>query len=304
MSMELTVLGCNSALPTSYRNPSAQILTVSGRTFLIDCGEGTQFQLRKLHINFMRIDYIFISHIHGDHIFGLLGLISTMSLLNRSTPLEIFADAAYEDLFNRQIAFFCENLTFPIIYHPLAVDKPHVILNIKGVQVQTVPLVHRVPTNGFIFREQAKAPNIRKSAICKYGLSIADIVSIKDGKPYFDSVTGEEVDRRELVIEAEEPKSYAYISDTAYLPSIVEQVKGVSLLYHEATFADDNAELAGKTYHSTAKQAATIARDAGVGKLLIGHYSSRYKETDVLEQEAQSVFQDTTAVYDGYSLVF
>lgn len=301
--MELTILGCNSALPTSYRNPSAQILTVSGRIFLIDCGEGTQFQLRKMHVNFMRINHIFISHLHGDHLFGLIGLISTMSLLNRTTPIEIFADPALEPMLRSQIDFFCDNLTFQVLFRPLRFDRPELLLNIKGASVQSVPLRHRVPTCGFIFREQKKEPNIRKSAICKYGLRIVDIVSIKSGHPFRDE-TGEIVPRSELVVEPPEPKSYAYISDTVYTPEIIPTIQGVSLLYHEATFAGDKEDLARKTLHSTATQAATIARDAAVGKLLIGHFSSRYRETDELEAEAQAIFPASTAVYDGFKIVF
>lgn len=303
MPLELTILGCNSALPTSYRNPSAQILSVSGRMFLIDCGEGTQFQIRKMHINFMRINHIFISHLHGDHLFGLIGLISTMSLLNRSTPLEIFADERLKPLLQQQIDFFCDNLSFEIIYHSLNFESPEIILNIKGVLVQSIPLSHRVPTCGFIFREQTKEANIRKNAIYKYGLTVADIVSIKNGKPFFD-VNGDEIPREELVSEPPIPKSYAYISDTAFKPDIVPYIKNVSLLYHETTFANDNLLLAKKTLHSTTIQAAIIAKMAEVGKLLIGHFSSRYKETDELEVEAQSTFPNTTAVFDGFKIVF
>lgn len=303
MSMELTVLGCNSALPTSLRNPSAQILTVSGRTFLIDCGEGTQFQLRKMHINFMRIEAVFISHLHGDHMFGLIGLLSTMSLLNRTAPLTVFADPQLEPLIRPHIDFFIDKISFELTFKPLRFDKPEVILNIKGVIVRTIPLRHRVPTCGFVFQEQQKEPNIRKPAIYKYGLTIADIVSIKSGRPFFD-IDGTEVPRSELVTDVQTPHSYAYISDTSFLPEIVSHIYGVSLLYHEATFGEDNALLAKKTQHSTAVQAATIANLANAGKLLIGHFSSRYKETDCLEQEAQSVFPNSSAVFDGYTIVF
>lgn len=303
MSMELSILGCNSAIPTSYRNPSAQVLSVSGRIFLIDCGEGTQFQLRKMHVNFMRINHVFISHLHGDHVFGLIGLISTMSLLGRSTKLTIFAHEQLEGILRPQLDFFCDNISFEVEILPLNFDRAEVILNIKGVQVTSVPLKHRLPTCGFVFREQPKEPNIVKNAIYKYGLSIADIVSIKNGKPFFDE-NGEEVPRKELVIASPLPKSYAYISDTSYCPDVIPNIKGVSLLYHEATFGEDNIELAKKTLHSTAKQAAMIAKQAGVGKLLIGHFSSRYRETDELEAEAQSVFPMTMAVWDGLELVF
>ncbi len=301
--MELTVLGCNSAIPTSYRNPSAQILSVSGRIFLIDCGEGTQFQLRKMHINFMRINHIFISHLHGDHVFGLIGLLSTMSLLHRSTPLDIFADPDLEPQLNAQLAFYCDNIGYQINFHPLRFDSPQTILNIKGVSVQSIPLRHRVPTCGFVFREQPKEANIRKDAIYKYGLRIVDIASIKSGRPFFDE-NGEEIDRKLLVTEPPAPHSYAYISDTQYLPDIAQHIQGVSLLYHEATFASDNGELAQKTMHSTAAQAAQIAQMAGAGNLLIGHFSSRYHETEELEKEAQSVFPYSTAVYDGFKIVF
>ncbi len=303
MSMELTVLGCNSALPTSQRNPSAQILNVSGRTFLIDCGEGTQFQIRRAHINFMRIEYIFISHTHGDHTFGLIGLLSTMSLMNRTSPLTIFCDPRLEEMLKPQINFFIDNLSFELHFSPLRFDKPEIILNIKGVVVHSIPLKHRVPTCGFVFKEQTKEPNIKKQAIYKYGLTIADIVSIKGGKKYFD-IDGSEVPRSELVTEPPAPLSYAYISDTAFMPEIVAHIHGASLLYHEATFAEDNALLAQKTLHSTAIQAATIARLANVGKLLLGHFSSRYKDTDVIEAEAQTVFADSTAVFDGFKILF
>lgn len=301
--MELTVLGCNSALPTSTRNPSAQILSVSGRIFLIDCGEGTQFQLRKMHINFMRINHIFISHLHGDHLFGLIGLISTMSLLNRSTPLVIFADERLEPMLRQQVEFFCDNLSYAIEFRPLNFDTPQVILNIKGVMVQSVPLKHRQPTCGFIFREQPKEANIRRDAICRFGLSFVDMAAIKAGKPFFD-INGDEVPRSELVVEPPVPKSYAYISDTSYQPDIVPLIRNVSLLYHEATFGEEHIALARKTLHSTAAQAATIARMAEVSKLLIGHFSSRYRETDDLEQEAQNIFANTTAVFDGFKIVF
>lgn len=302
--MELTILGCNSALPISDRMPSAQVLTVGGRVFLIDCAEGTQFQLRKMHINFMRIDFVCISHLHGDHVFGLIGLISTMSLLNRTTPLTIIADPQYEEMLNKQIEFFCDNISFEISFIPLHYELPQIVLNIKGVSVQSVPLKHRIPTCGFVFREQPKEPNIRKNAIFKYGLTIADIVNIKNGRPWIDPTTGNVVPKELLVIDPPQPKSYAYISDTAYKPDIVPYIDGISLLYHESTFAQDNEELAKKTNHSTARQAATIANRAHVGRLLLGHYSSRYRETDIFEQEAQAVFPNTTAVYDGFTLVF
>ena len=270
---------------------------------MIDCGEGTQFQLRKLHINFMRIEGIFISHMHGDHMFGLLGLLSTMTLFNRTTPLTIYGHPDLEKFLKPQIDYFCDKIPFELNFYALRYDKPEVIQGIKGVYVKSIPLRHRVPTCGFLFREQPKEPNIKKSAICKYGLSIADIVSIKNGHAYRD-VNGEIIPREELVKDAPETLSYAYISDTQYTPEVAEETKDVSLLFHEATFTNDLAELAMKTMHSTARQAAMFAKLAGAKKLLLGHFSSRYTETDILENEAKEIFPDATAVYDGFKIIF
>ncbi len=301
--MELTILGCNAAIPTPTRNPSAQVLIANGHQFLIDCGEGTQFQLRKLHISLMRIEAIFLSHMHGDHVFGLIGLISTMSLYNRTSPLLLVGPPDLQDFLLPLIDRFCDNLSFKISFHNLRFDKPEVIHEIKSLNVKSIPLRHRVPTCGYLFRELPKEPNIKKAAIYKYGLSIADIVSIKNGHPLLDP-TGQEIPRDELVKDAPPPKSFAYISDTAYLPNLHNEVTGVSLLYHEATFMSDLADLAAKTLHSTARQAAMVAKAANAGKLIIGHFSSRYDETDTLEAEAQQLFPDTTAVYDGFKIVF
>lgn len=298
MSIEVSILGCNSALPTSERHPSAQIVTLSGRTFLIDCGEGTQFMLRRMKVNFMRISHVFISHLHGDHVFGLLGLISTMSLLNRKARLEIFAHPKLEELMRPHLDFFCDRLTYEVVFHPLQTDGTHVIYSDKALSVESIALKHRLPTCGFIFRESRRRPNMRKDAIARYGLGISDIARILEGCEYKDS-EGNTVDRSLLLTEAPEPASYAYCSDTQYMPDLAGRLRGVDTLYHEATFADDQAALAKATMHSTARQAATVARDAGVRRLLIGHYSSRYHDTDLLRDEARSVFADTIAVADG-----
>lgn len=301
--MELTILGCNSATPTTVRNPSAQVLNVGGHLMLIDCGEGTQFQLRKMHINFMRIDHIFISHLHGDHVFGLIGLLSTMSLHNRSTQLTIFAPPELETSLRPQIELYCDNISFGLTFRHLRFDRPEVLGEVKHCHVRSIPLRHRVPTCGFLFRELPKTPNLRKDAIYKYGLTIADIVSIKDGHPY-QTPEGEPVPRKELVTEAAPPVSYAYLSDTACLPALANEVRGVDVLFHEATFLSDLEDLAQKTLHSTARQAAEVAKAAGAKKLLLGHFSSRYEDTAPFEQEAATIFPEVTAVYDGYKLVF
>lgn len=301
--MELTILGCNSATPTISRFPSSQVLSIAGHLFLIDCGEGAQFQMRKLHVNIMRIEAVFISHNHGDHVFGLIGLLSTMSLLSRSAPLSIYAPPEVETIMKPLIETYCDNISFVVTFHKLRFDKPEVLQGINSAFVKSIPLRHRVDTCGFFFQEKAKEPNIKKSAIYKYGLSIADIVSVKNGHPLYDA-NGDEIPRDELVKEAPAPRSYAYISDTSYLPSIAKEIEGVSLLYHEATFLSDLAEMAIKTLHSTPRQAAQIAKECNAGKLLLGHFSSRYDNTDAFEDEARQVFPDSTAVYDGFKIVF
>ena len=301
--MELTILGCNAASPTISRFPSSQVLSIAGRLFLIDCGEGAQFQMRKLHVNIMRIEAVFISHNHGDHVFGLIGLLSTMSLLSRSAPLSIFAPPEMEDIMRPLISTYCDNISFVITFHKLRFDKPEILQGINCALVKSIPLRHRVNTCGFFFQERAKEPSIKKSAIYKYGLSIADMVSVKNGHKLFD-VNGDEIPREELVKEAPAPRSYAYISDTSYLPAIAGEIEGVSLLYHESTFLSDLSELAAKTLHSTPRQAAMIAKEAHAGKLILGHFSSRYDNTDAFEDEAQQIFPDSTAVYDGFKIVF
>lgn len=303
MSFTLTVLGSNSALPTSQRHPSAQILRVSERFFLIDCGEGTQFQLRRFHINFTRINHIFISHLHGDHLFGLIGLISTLGLLNRKVDLHIYAHKALEELMVPHLNFFCSEMTFKIHFHHLNPKEREVILVDKHITVESFPLAHRVPSCGFLFREKPKQPNILKEAIVQYNLSIRDIARIKNGEPFLDAC-GVEVDRSNLVIEPQKPKSFAYCSDTRFTRRTVEYVKGVDLLYHEATFTHELKDLAKSSQHTTALQAATIAKEADVGRLLVGHFSSRYRDVTIFETEASAVFPNTTAVYDGFSCDF
>ncbi len=298
MSFSVTVLGSNSALPTSERYPTAQILTVSERFFLIDCGEGTQMQLRKCRINLSKINHIFISHLHGDHVFGLIGLISTFSLLGRRGALHIYAHPDLEKIMAPQLAYFCADLSYFIQYHHLNFDSKEVIYEDKRVIVESFPLSHRVPTCGFLFREKPKEPNVRKEAIFKYGLSIREIVAIKNRQPYFDD-QGNLVPFENLIIEPLQPRSYAFCSDTKYFRRIIPHIEGVSVLYHEATFMHELKALAKSSGHTTAHQAATIAKDAQVGKLLLGHFSSRYKSLKPLLEEAQAVFSNAELVKDG-----
>jgi len=298
MSLSLTILGSNSALPTSDRYPTAQILNVSERFFLIDCGEGTQMQLRRNKINFSKINHIFLSHLHGDHIFGLMGLISTFGLLGRRKALIIHAHEDLKGLLKPHLDYFCTDLPYQLVFEDLTYDEPRIIYEDKKVVVESFPLSHRVPTCGFKFSEKPKQPNIRKEAIEKYNLTVPEIVAIKNGEDFIGE-DGQVVDVAQLVMPGPKPLSYAFCSDTRYHRRIIPIVKGVDLLYHEATFLHELKDLAKRTSHTTAKQAATIARDAEVGKLLLGHFSSRYKDLKPFEVEARAVFAKTILVDDN-----
>jgi len=298
MTFSVTILGSNSALPTTKRYPTAQVLNVSERFFLIDCGEGTQLQLRSNKIKFSRINNIFISHLHGDHVFGLIGLISTFGLLGRTNDLHIYAHSDLEKILQPQIDYFCNDLRFELVFHHLNPREPELIFEDKNLEVTSFPLKHRVPTCGFLFREKQKQPNIIKEAISEFNLGIADIVKIKKGEPFYDG-SGNPVDPDKLIIPPPVPRSYAFCSDTGYNPAMIPVIKDVNLLYHESTFADEHIDLAKKTTHSTARQAATIAKEANAGKLILGHFSSRYDDLSILEKEAREVFQETYLVNDG-----
>lgn len=298
MSFNVTILGSNSALPTSDRYPTAQILRVSERFFLIDCGEGTQMQLRKNKINFSKIHHVFLSHLHGDHIFGLLGFISTMGLLGRNRKLTIHAHSDLKILMKPQLDYFCDDLPYEIEFKDLTYNEPTVIYEDKRVEVQSFPLSHRIPTCGFLFREKQKEPNIRKEAIFRYDLSIKEIVAIKRGEPFIGE-DGLVVPDKELIIPAPKARSYAFCSDTKYYRKIIPVIGGVDLLYHEATFLHDLKALAKSSSHSTARQAAIIARDAGVGQLLLGHFSSRYRDLKPFKEEAKAIFANVELARDN-----
>ena len=296
---QLTILGTSSALPTSNRYPTAQVLHVSGRFFLIDCGEGTQTQMRKYNIGFSKINHIFITHLHGDHIFGLIGLISTMVLLGRKNDLHIFSASEIQKYLNPQIQFlYAEVIPFRIVFHPLNFRKEQTIYEDKKVTVFSFPLSHRIPTCGFRFEEKPKLPNLIPEKIEEYQIPIRDRQRIKEGGD-FVTEDGRIIPHTELIINKHPARSFAFCSDTRFDESYIASVRNVDLLYHEATFAEDNQKLATETYHSTGKDAATIAKNAGVGKLIIGHFSSRYKDHTIILKEAQCVFPNTEAISEG-----
>ena len=302
MDFTLTVLGTASAKPTTGRYQSAQVLTVHGRSFLIDCGEGVQRRLQENHVSPMRIDSVFISHIHGDHVFGLPGLLSTMGLLSRTQPLNVYAPSNFGPLLKFFLSYYGEGLAFEIRHIPLNMKGPEVIYHTKSLEVSAFPLNHGIETFGFLFREKEPAYNVRKWKIGEYGLSLAEIAAVKRGEDVVREMpdgTIQTLPLDELGYKPFVPRSYAYCSDTAPFPEEAGWVAGVDLLYHEATYPREFADLAAARHHSTTEQAARCALEAGVGKLIIGHYTSRVNDSGVFEAECRTVFPESYAASDG-----
>lgn len=291
-SFKVHILGCGSALPTLQHYASSQIVEFRDKCFMIDCGEGSQMQVRHTHIHFSKIQAVFISHIHGDHCFGLIGMISTFGMLGRTAPLHIYAPAELESILNAQVELFCTGLEYNIVFHAVDTTERVVVYEDRSLIVETIPLEHRVPCCGFIFREKPALPHIRRDMIDFYNIPISQINNIKAGAGW-TTPDGDFVPHERLTVPADAPRSYAYCSDTHYLPHLHELIKGVSTLYHESTYAEDNIEKARIYHHSTAAQAAMVARDANVGKLLLGHYSSRYRDESVLLDEAKAIFPNS-----------
>ena len=298
--MELTVLGTSSALPTSERYQSAHVLNVHERFYLIDCGEGTQIQLRKNRIRFGKIDDIFISHLHGDHVFGIYGLLSSLNLMGREVPLRLYAPDGFEKILRSHLEDFGIVLNYPVEIISLKGDKIRVIHEDKYLDVFAFPLEHRVPTYGFLFKEKKKDRQMIKECIAKYKIPVVRIPAIKKGRDFITE-DGTVIANQELTLPPPEPLSYAYCSDTMYFSKLATFIKDVTLLYHEATYDVNMNELASITGHSTTRDAARTAKDANAGKLLIGHFSSRYKNVDHLVEEARELFKATYPAEDGKS---
>ena len=295
MSFELTILGSSSALPTSKRSTAAHLLNMNERFFLIDCGEGTQMQLRRYKLSPARINHIFISHLHGDHVFGLFGLLSSLGLMGRKAPLSLYGPHALQEMMETHLGFF-GSLPFRVQY-PECRNREVVYEDSKN-RVVAVSLNHRTETFGYLFREKPRLLNVDKLKIEQYGLGVEDIKFIKQGKDHQLS-DGTLIPNRELTLPPYRQRSYAYISDTTYLKDLAAVIGDVDLLFHEATFLEKDAGLAGQTFHSTAHQAASFAKEAGAGKLLIGHLSTRYKDEGMFLDEARKVFPETVLVNDG-----
>ena len=299
MSIALTILGCHSATPRKNAFPTSQYLEINNSHFLIDCGEGTQRQMRKYKVGFSKINHIFITHLHGDHFYGLVGLLATFGILNREKELHIYGPKGIKEVTLLQLRVSQSHAKYKMIFHELTSKESELIFEDDKVSVTTIPLNHRVYTNGYLFTEKQKPRKLNMLNISGYpDIDKADYLNIKAGK---DVVlpSGEIVSNLELTIPADKPLSFAFCSDTSYKPDIVPIIKDVDLLYHEATFLADREDLAKKTKHATTKQAAEIAKQANAKQLIIGHYSGRYKDINVFKAEAQEIFKNTNLAEPG-----
>ena len=288
----LTILGCGSALPTRKNFPSAQLLELRDKQYLIDCGEGTQIRMRQMGVKTARLGHIFISHLHGDHCFGMIGMISSFGMLNRTADLHIHAQPDLEKILKPQLMYFCQDLPFDVIFHNINPRKNEMIYEDRSIQVFTIPLKHRVPCCGFLFEEKPRDRHIIREMIDFYHIPTWRIPKIKQGEDFVTD-EGEIIQNNQLTTSPVAPKRFAYCSDTAYSEKIIPMIEGVDCLYHEATFMEDETIHSNQTEHSTARQAGEIARRANVKKLIIGHYSARYNNQIELLDEAKAVFENT-----------
>jgi ribonuclease Z len=301
MNFTVTILGSGAAIPTSDRNPTAHLVEVRNRLLLLDCGEGTQMQLRKSVYKFQKISHIFISHLHGDHYFGLIGLLNTMHLLGRTQPMHLYGIQPLIQLINLQLELSGTTLAFPLVFHPVETEDSSIILDDGEIAVSTIPLNHRVPTCGFLIKEKPEKRKILKDFLTKVKVPLQFFDRIKDGEDYTDD-EGVVHFNLQITDDPPHPRSYAYCTDTAYHEPIIPIIKNCDLLYHEATFMEDKAADARAKFHSTAREAATIALKANVKQLVIGHYSARYKDVESLLAEAKQVFPNTILGQDGMAI--
>lgn len=295
---KIYILGCGSALPTLRHNPSSQVVSLRGKMFMIDCGEGTQVQLRRSKIHFMKIERVFLSHLHGDHCLGLIGMVSTFGMLGRIAPLHVHASAEYETLLNEELRMFCPHLEYEVVFHAVDTSRHQVVFEDRSLTVESIPLEHRINCCGYLFREKPLLPHIRRDMIDYHKIPVSEINNIKNGAGW-TTAEGKSIPNHQLVTPADPPRSYAYCSDTRYMPQLYRLVKNVNVLYHESTYAEDHRDQAKIYYHSTAAQAAQVARDAQVGKLLLGHYSQRYEDETPILSDAKKIFPDSFLTNEG-----
>jgi ribonuclease Z len=299
MSISLTILGCHSATPRTFAYPTSQFLSINNEHFLIDCGEGTQVQLRKHKVKFSKISRIFISHLHGDHYFGLVGLISTFSLYQRQTELHIYGPKGIKEITELQLKLGKSFLSYDLVFHELGSKKSELIFESDKVSVFTIPLNHRVYTNGYLFKEKIGERKLNMAAVGKIkDIDTCDYQNLKNGKDFILE-NGTVIKNEKLTSNPPPPKSYAFCSDTSFYPKIVPLIKDVDLLYHESTFLESDAKLATKTKHSTASEASTIAQQAQVNQLILGHFSSRYTDESLFLKEALNQFENVVLAKEG-----
>jgi len=301
--MKLTILGCYAATPRSFTNPTSQVLEIRNHLFLIDCAEGTQVQLRRNKLRFSKINHIFISHLHGDHFYGLIGLVSTFMLLNRNTDLHIYGPKGIEEVIKLQLKLSNSWVNYGLFFHELISIESEIIFEDEKVLVKTIPLKHRVYTNGFLFEEKVGDRKLNVDAVQNYEIDSCYYQKIKNGKDIILE-DGRIIQNELLTFDPIPAKSYAFCSDTVYNENIIPLIKNIDLLYHEATFLQSEEELAGKTMHSTAKQAASIALKANVKQLILGHYSTRYESITTFKEEAETIFDNVLLGDDGASFEF
>lgn len=294
---QLNILGCGSAIPTARHNPSAQILDIRDNLFMIDCGEGAQLTMRKMRLKYNRLNHIFISHLHGDHCFGLIGLLSSMALQEKagSVTIHIFEEGA--ELFDQQLKFFCRDIPFEIKFNVIKPQRA-TIFESHAITIETIPLFHRVPCVGFLFKEKPKLRHLKGDMVKFYNIPIKELQGIKEGNDFI-TPDGVIVPNARLTTDADKVMSYAYCSDTAFNPKVAEMVAGVDTIYHEATYTNEFAHLASGRGHSTAQEAARIAQMAGASRLILGHFSKRYRDESPLINEATEIFPNTILANDG-----
>ncbi len=298
MTFEITILGSSSATPIYQRHPTAQVLNIHERFFLVDCGEGTLIQMNRYRIKFHRINQIFISHLHGDHYLGLMGLLSTMHLQGRTVPLHIYAPFELQEIVDIQLKYSQTSLRYELVFHPVNSSSSKKIYEDEDVEVHTIILNHRIPCTGFLFSEKQKLRKLIKEKLYEYNIPVTAYHDLKMGKDY-TTPEGKIISNNELTDDPRIPRSYAFCSDTLYNEHIIPQIRKIDLLYHEATFMNDKLERAAETFHTTAAQAAAIAVKAEVKRLIIGHFSARYKNLYPLLDEAKAVFENTTLAIEG-----
>ncbi|MBR4365675.1 MAG: ribonuclease Z [Bacteroidaceae bacterium] len=289
---EVTILGCGCALPTMRHFGASQVVNIHEKLFMVDCAEATQLQFRRNRLKFSHLGHIFITHLHGDHFFGVIGIISTMSLLGRTSTLHVWGPQGIEEALQPQINMFCQGMTFNVEIHTLDAQTHQKVYEDRSVEIYTIPLRHRVPCCGYLFKEKPLLPHILRDMIEAYDIPISQINNIKLGMDY-TCPDGTVIPHTRLTTPADPPRSFAYCSDTTYKPDIIPIIKDVDLLYHEATFTDEEEKAASRFFHSTASQAATIARDCHAHRLCIGHFSSRYDDESIFLDQARAIFPET-----------